>query len=67
MATDKTRFVFHAGAYLAEKIKAASAESGAPIAEVIRRALLLQLAGTSRVEKRDHTPVLIPAGFGSAK
>jgi hypothetical protein len=67
MATEKARFVFHAEPALADKIKAASAGSGAPVAEVIRRAMRQHFAGPARVEKRDHTPVLIPAGFGSAK
>ncbi len=39
MATTKTRFVFHAEDALAARIKGIAAESGAPVAEVIRRAL----------------------------
>ena len=39
MPSNQKRFVFHADAELAAKIQSISAETGAPVAEVIRRAL----------------------------
>jgi hypothetical protein len=63
MATTKKRFVFHAEPELTERIERVSSETGAPVAEVIRRALRNNLFMDSMTPDQrriatGHQPVL---------